>query len=92
MPRACDDSNPVPPRNPNGGDQMIPDHVNPMQWHQALGLARQSCARFFREGGRPSDALKAFGLDPQSVPAADWSKAVEAIAHVLCAAPERYAA
>lgn len=71
---------------------MTPDHINPLQWHQALGIARQSCARFFRDGGRPADALMAFGLSPAAAPAADWSKAVEAIAQVLCEAPERRAA
>ena len=66
---------------------MTPDHINPLQWNQALGLARQSCARFFRDGGRPADALLAFGLPADAVPAADWSKAVEAIAEVLCTKP-----
>jgi hypothetical protein len=71
---------------------MTPDHINPLQWHQALGIARQSCARFFRDGGRPADALMAFGLKPDAVPAASWSKAVEAIAESLCAAQIRRAA
>ena len=42
--------------------QMSFNHVNPLQWHQAVGVARQSCARFFRDGGAPADALLAFGL------------------------------
>jgi hypothetical protein len=71
---------------------MTPHHINPLQWHQATGIARQSCARFFRDGGSPADALRAFGVEPDTVPPADWSKAVEAIAHVLCSAPEQYAA
>ncbi len=41
---------------------MSPHHVNPLQWHQAVGVARQSCARFFRDGGTPADALGAFGV------------------------------
>ncbi|MFA5951430.1 MAG: hypothetical protein WC807_14215 [Hyphomicrobium sp.] len=65
---------------------MIPDHVNPMQWHQAMGIARQSCARFFRDGGTPAEAMRAFGA-PAEVAAADWTKAVEAIAHLLCVQP-----
>jgi hypothetical protein len=69
---------------------MIPQHINPLQWHQALGVARQSCARFFRDGGSPADALKAFGLKPAD--AADWSHAVELIAEMMCAAPQRRAA
>lgn len=69
---------------------MTPEHINPLQWHQALGVARQSCARFFRDGGTPSDALGAFGLKPAT--ASDWSHAVELIAERLCAAPRRRAA
>ncbi len=43
---------------------MTPDHINPIQWHQANSIARQSCARFFRDGGTPADAMRAFGLEP----------------------------
>ena len=71
---------------------MMPGHINPLQWHQALGVARQSCARFFRDGGVPADAMQAFGLPPGEAGAIDWSKAVEAIAGMLCAAPARKAA
>jgi hypothetical protein len=67
---------------------MTPEHINPLQWHQALGVARQSCARFFRDGGIPADAMCAFGLKP--LPAHDdWSHAVEAIAERLCAATQQ---
>lgn len=71
---------------------MIPEHINPMQWHQAMGIARQACARFFRDGGTARDAMRAFGVESKSADLADWSKAVEAIACVLCAKPERRAA
>lgn len=71
---------------------MTREYINPMQWHQAQGIARQTCARFFRDGGKPADALMAFGLAANAVPAAEWSKAVEAIAEALCAAPLRRAA
>jgi len=71
---------------------VIPDHINPLKWHQAVGIARQSCARFFRDGGMPADAMRAFGVSPDGIPAADWAKAVEAIARVLCATRERHAA
>jgi hypothetical protein len=65
---------------------MSRDHINPLQWHQAIGLARQSCARIFRDGGTPADALAAFGLARASGErSADWSKVVEIIAEGLCA-------
>jgi hypothetical protein len=56
-----------------------------MQWHQAVGYARQSCARFFRDGGTPMDAVRAFDVCDDERAANDWGKAVEAIAEVLCA-------
>lgn len=71
---------------------MTPDHINPIQWNQASSIARQSCARFFRDGGTPADAMRAFGLTPGEAGAAQWDKAVESIAQVLCAAPMRRAA
>jgi hypothetical protein len=71
---------------------MSPYHVNPLQWHQAVGIARASCARFFRDGGKPEDALHAFGVPADARTAGDWGKAVDAIAAMLCAAPARRAA
>ena len=77
-------------RRTNEEVSMSFHHVNPLQWHQAVGVARQSCARFFRDGGTPADALLAFGLRPTSA-AEDWSRAVDAIAERCvrrrCAAP-----
>lgn len=71
---------------------MIPVHVNPVQWQQAQGVARQACARFFRDGGSATDALQAFGLDAAEVESADWSRAVDTIAQSLCVTPVRRAA
>jgi hypothetical protein len=71
---------------------VIPDNINPLKWHQAMGVARQSCARFFRDGARPADAMRAFGVGRDAAASADWAKAVEAIARGLCAQPERKAA
>lgn len=71
---------------------MIPAYINPMQWHQSIGIARQSCARFFRDGGTPADAMRAFGVETGVADAADWSKAVEAIAERLCAQSTKRAA
>lgn len=70
---------------------MTPVHINPIEWHQAVGIARQSCARFFRDGGTAKDAMRAFGADG-AADTADWGKAVEAIARVLCAKSMKRAA
>ena len=67
-----------------------PAHINPVQWNQNLGYARQACARIFRDGGQPTDALATFGLDPEDV--TDWSKAVERVAESLTRTPARRAA
>ena len=69
---------------------MFPRHHNPLQWSQSMGYARQVCARIFRDGGKPSDALAAFGLQPCEKP--DWGVAVERIAQMLCTPPLRTAA
>jgi hypothetical protein len=65
---------------------MFPRHVNPVQWQQSTGYARQVCARIFRDGGRPVDALQAFGLSDGGA-GVDWAIAVERIAQALCTAP-----
>lgn len=72
---------------------MIPEHINPLQWHQAMGFARQSCARVFRDGGTPVEALAAFGI---KTTAADgklgWDRTVEKVAELMCSQPVRRAA
>lgn len=73
-------------------EEMNPDHINPMEWHQSLGIARQSCARVFRDGGTPVDALVAFGLKSSAGVDLDWSRVVEIIAQSLCHQPMRRAA
>ncbi|HRD75638.1 MAG TPA: hypothetical protein PK264_06850 [Hyphomicrobiaceae bacterium] len=67
-----------------------PGHVNPVLWQQSVGMARQVCARIFRDGGSPKTAVEAFGL--KSEPGTDWSRAVGAIAESLSARPMRRAA
>ena len=66
-------------------------HINPVQWQQAMGYARQACARIFRDGGSPRDAVRAFGL-AMGDPATEWSTAVDRIAHALCTPALRKAA
>jgi len=63
-----------------------------MQWHQAVGYARQSCARIFRDGGNPVDAMRVFDVCNDERAANDWGKAVEVIAEVLCAQTVKRAA
>jgi hypothetical protein len=69
-----------------------PQSVNPVQWEQNVGYARTICARVFRDGGTPADALKAFGLDNIDA-GKDWATTVDRIASALASpAPRRRAA
>jgi hypothetical protein len=70
---------------------MVPRHINPVQWQQAVGYARLACARIFRDGGSATDACRAFGL-AGSGPVADWAVAVDRIALALCTPAVRQAA
>ncbi len=71
---------------------MTYDHINPALWQQSLGLARQSCARIFRDGGKAEDALVAFGIASEAGRTVDWSKAVLMVAEAISATPVRRAA
>ena len=71
---------------------MTPNHINSVQWTQAIGYSRQACARVFRDGGSPADALAAFGLDAGDIAASEWSRAVDLIATSLCQRPLAMAA
>lgn len=64
-----------------------PAHVNPIQWHQALSVSRQTCARVFRDGGTPSEAVAAFSLKAELDEKLSWEKAVDLIAAEICAHP-----
>ncbi len=65
---------------------MSPRPVNPLQWSEAIGLARHTCARVFRDGGSPSDAMRSFGLRARTVERADWDEAIRSIAQSICSA------
>ncbi|MFM2421775.1 MAG: hypothetical protein RL291_305 [Pseudomonadota bacterium] len=67
---------------------LQPQHVNPVQWEQNVGYARTVCARIFRDGGTPADALKAFGLDAMDA-GQDWSATVDRIAAALATPAQR---
>lgn len=62
-----------------------PAHVNPIQWQHALAVSRQACARVFRDGGSPAEAVAAFGI--AAAEPLGWQKAVDQIANELCAHP-----
>jgi len=64
-----------------------PRNIDLAHWHQSVGYARQACARVFRDGGSPLEAMTAFGIKADG--RIDWSRAVEMIAEALCARPAR---
>lgn len=70
---------------------ISPDHISSVQWTQAMGVARDVCARIFRDGGLPADALTAFGMHADNANL-DWDAAVERMATEMCAQPLRRAA
>ncbi len=76
----------------NSCPDTLPLERDPAQWHQAIGIARQACARIFRDGGNAGDALKAFGLAPAGAASANWSRAVTVIAESLCSSRIKRAA
>jgi hypothetical protein len=69
---------------------LEPRHVHPLQWRQAIDVARDTCGRFFAEGRSPADALRAYGL--AAAAAATWAHAVNALAELHCAPSERQVA
>ncbi len=70
---------------------MTPNNVNPVQWQQSVGYARSVCARVFRDGGKPADALAAFDLDVTAT-STDWSIVVDRIATQISKSQVRRAA
>jgi len=60
-----------------------PNNINPVEWEQGLVIARSICAEFFKNGGKPIDALKAYGIyHISSHP--NWQVAIDNIAYVKC--------
>jgi len=62
---------------------LEPRHVHPRQWHQAIALAREVCARYFLDGRSPTDAVRAHGLAPSDT--GGWAYAVNVLAELHCA-------
>ena len=77
--------------NPNLAE-TAPLERDPAQWNQAIGVARDVCARIFRDGGKPADAIATFGIAHATADRLDWSRAVTVIADSMCAIPVRKAA
>jgi len=67
-------------------------HISPTEWNHAQAIARQACARIFRDGGAPRDALAAFSISNSQRHTLDWSRAVDVIADALCSQSGRKAA
>ena len=61
---------------------MMKQHVDAAQMDYATGIARQVCARVFRDGGTPADAMEVFGIAHVGVHAG-WRDAVDTIARAL---------
>ncbi|MEZ5854318.1 MAG: hypothetical protein R3D67_06035 [Hyphomicrobiaceae bacterium] len=61
--------------------ETAPTYIDPAAWQQAIGLSRQICARIFRDGGTPSQALEAVGLPARAE--LNWDKAVELVAEAM---------
>jgi hypothetical protein len=72
--------------------QPSPSHINSLQWHHAQSIARQTCARVFRNGGQPADALLEFSLKMTETNKLGWGRAVELITESLCQLPLKMAA
>lgn len=62
---------------------MTMQYQNSFEWDHAQSVARQVCARVFRDGGTPSEALEAFGIAHDDVHGS-WREAVDCIAASLC--------
>ena len=69
-----------------------PAHINPLQWDHAQTIARHACARVFRDGGQPADALLEFDLKPVETVKLGWACTVELITTSLCQLPVKLAA
>jgi hypothetical protein len=65
---------------------LEPRHVHPVRWHQSVEVARETCARFFRDGRAPTDAVRAHGIASSAL--TDWAGAVNALAELHNALPD----
>jgi hypothetical protein len=63
---------------------QCPANINPVQWSQAVGLARQAAARVYRNGGSAREAAESFGIRLADVPDLSWDRAIEMMAERVC--------
>ncbi len=59
-------------------------NINPVQWEQALSLASDFCSAVSAKGGRPEDAIQAYGLQDTPLGETEWDKAAQLIALTMC--------
>ena len=62
---------------------LEPQRVHPLRWRQSVDVSREVCARFFRDGRSPADAVRSCGLALSE--AATWAQAVNVLAELHCA-------
>jgi hypothetical protein len=63
---------------------QCPANINPVQWSQAVGLARQAAARVYRNGGSAREAAESFGVRLENAPETSWDRAIEMMAERVC--------
>ena len=62
---------------------QCPANINPVQWSQSVGLARQAAARVYREGGSAREAAESFGVKVGKGDVS-WDRAIEMMAERVC--------
>jgi hypothetical protein len=65
---------------------QCPSNINPVQWSQAVGLARQAAARVYRNGGAAREAAESIGVQLGPGQDLSWDRAIEMMAERICGA------
>jgi hypothetical protein len=65
---------------------QCPANINPVQWSQAVGLARQAAARVYRNGGSAREAAESMGVRIDTDVEVTWDRAVLMMAERVCSA------
>lgn len=61
-----------------------PLHINPVEWENALSMARSICAGLFKKGSTAQEALRLYGVPQTAGTTGNWQTAIEAIAYMHC--------